>query len=53
MLRAACAQRRIGSLLGALDEKIRVHEEISRTTALLRDSLAGRLMSGQQPGPRE
>ncbi|MFE3515367.1 restriction endonuclease subunit S [Streptomyces sp. NPDC059166] len=45
-------QRRIGAVLGALDEKIRVHEEIARTTALLRDSLAGLLMSGRQPaGP--
>ncbi|MGW3800028.1 restriction endonuclease subunit S [Streptomyces clavifer] len=42
-------QHRIGSLLGALDEKIRMHEEIARTTGLLRESVAGLLMSGQPP----
>ncbi|MFF9685593.1 hypothetical protein [Streptomyces sp. NPDC014623] len=35
--------------VGALDEKIRVHEEIARTTGLLRESVAGLLMSGQLP----
>ena len=42
-------QHRIGAVLGALDEKIRVHEEIARTTGLLRESVAGLLMSGQLP----
>lgn len=44
-------QRRIGAVLGALDEKIRVHEEIARTTGLLRESLAGLLMSGKVSVP--
>lgn len=46
-------QRRIGAVLQALDEKIRVHEEIARTTGMLRESLAGVLMSGQSPSAPE
>ncbi|MYW82708.1 type I restriction enzyme, S subunit [Streptomyces sp. LaPpAH-199] len=46
-------QRRIGTVLEALDEKIRAHEEIARTTGLLRESLASLLMSGKVPVPPE
>src|SRR5258708_8457506 len=36
----------IGEILGALDEKIAVHEQIRRTTAGLRDSLLHLLLTG-------
>jgi Type I restriction modification DNA specificity domain len=43
------AQSDIADVLGALDEKIVVHDEISKTTAELRDALRFRLMSGDTP----
>jgi restriction endonuclease S subunit len=39
-------QTAVGEVLSALDEKIRVHTEISRATAELRDALAPLLMTG-------
>ncbi|NGO13432.1 restriction endonuclease subunit S [Streptomyces sp. HC44] len=40
-------QREIGAALAAVDEKIRAHEEIVRTTSALRDTLSDLLMSGR------
>lgn len=40
------AQHAIGDVLGALDEKVAVHDQISRTTAQLRDSLLSLLLTG-------
>jgi type I restriction enzyme, S subunit len=42
-------QASVGDALGALDDKIVVHEQISRTTAALRDALLPRLLSGTNP----
>ncbi|MFD5337080.1 restriction endonuclease subunit S [Streptomyces hawaiiensis] len=42
-------QRDIGAALAAIDEKIRAHEDIVRTTGALRDTLSDLLMSGQRP----
>lgn len=42
-------QREIGVTLAAVDEKIRAHEEIVRTTSALRDTLSDLLMSGRLP----
>jgi restriction endonuclease S subunit len=42
-------QRDIGVTLAAVDEKIRAHEEIVRTTSALRDILSDLLMSGRLP----
>jgi hypothetical protein len=38
-------QARIADTLGALDDKVVVHEQISRTTAALRDTLLPRLLA--------
>ncbi|MEV5339067.1 restriction endonuclease subunit S [Streptomyces sp. NPDC052676] len=42
-------QRDIGAALAAVDEKIRAHEDIVRTTAALREALSDLLMSGRLP----
>ncbi|MFZ4236414.1 restriction endonuclease subunit S [Streptomyces murinus] len=42
-------QREIGAVLKAVDEKIRAHEEIVRTTTELRESLADLLMTDRLP----
>jgi restriction endonuclease S subunit len=39
-------QARVADTLSPLDDKIAVHEQISRTTATLRDVLLPRLLSG-------
>lgn len=44
-------QRAIGVSLQALDDKVRLHSEISRTTAELHDTLAPMLFSGRVPVP--
>lgn len=44
-------QRDIGATLAALDDKIRIHEEISRTTGELRTVLADLLMTGEVCAP--
>lgn len=44
-------QRMIGASLQALDDKARLHSEISRTTGELHDTLAPMLLSGQMPAP--
>ncbi|PDP85240.1 N-6 DNA methylase [Glycomyces fuscus] len=46
-------QRAIGAALHALDDKARLHAEISRTTNELREALAPMLFSGQVPAPGE
>ncbi|MFF8994131.1 restriction endonuclease subunit S [Streptomyces sp. NPDC014983] len=45
-------QRDIGAALNAVDEKLRVHEEIVRTTTELRETLAELLMTDRMPRPR-
>jgi restriction endonuclease S subunit len=40
------AQAAIGDILGVLDEKIAIHDQISRTSAALRDSLLPLLVTG-------
>lgn len=42
-------QASIADTLGALDDKIVVHEQISRTTAALRDALLPQLLSAANP----
>ncbi|MEU1004318.1 restriction endonuclease subunit S [Streptomyces tibetensis] len=42
-------QRDIGAALASVDEKIRAHEDIVRTTGALRDALSDLLMSGRLP----
>jgi restriction endonuclease S subunit len=42
----AASQASIADILGALDDKIIVHEQISRTTAVLRDAVLLRLLTG-------
>lgn len=42
-------QRALGEVLGLLDEKIAVHEEIVRATAELRGSVARLLFAGERP----
>ncbi|MEU9024399.1 restriction endonuclease subunit S [Actinomadura sp. NPDC048394] len=42
-------QRALGEVLGLLDEKIAVHEEIVRATAELRGSVARLLFAGEHP----
>ncbi|MFI5676446.1 restriction endonuclease subunit S [Streptomyces cellulosae] len=45
-------QKAIGETLGALDEKVRIHQEIARTTGEYRALLADLLMTGALPfGP--
>lgn len=53
----AAHQTYIAEILGALDDKIVVHEEISRTTADMRDAVLPLLLTGSDPsshgeGPR-
>jgi type I restriction enzyme, S subunit len=45
----AAVQASVADTLGALDDKIVVHEQISRTTAALRDVLLPQLLSGANP----
>ncbi len=45
-------QSEVGEVLGALDEKITVHDVISRTTAALRDSLLPLLLAGSRRIPQ-
>lgn len=44
-------QQAIGASLHALDDKARLHAQISRTTSELRDALAPMLLSGRMPVP--
>jgi restriction endonuclease S subunit len=46
VLPPSAVQSAIGEVLGALDEKVAVHDQISRTAAALRDSLIPLLMVG-------
>lgn len=43
----ADVQADVADVLGALDDKVVVHEQISRTTAALRDTVLPRLLSGK------
>jgi restriction endonuclease S subunit len=45
------AQTMASDILGALDAKVIIHEQISRTAAALRDALLLRLLSGKDPEP--
>ncbi|QEV33974.1 restriction endonuclease subunit S [Streptomyces cinereoruber] len=40
-------QRRVGRVLGALDEKIRAHEDVVRATRVLREALADTMTAGE------
>jgi len=40
------SQRKIGDILSALDAKVEIHEQVSRTTSALRDSLLPLLVTG-------
>jgi restriction endonuclease S subunit len=44
----AAVQTGMAEILGALDEKIIVHEQISRTTAALRDAVLPQLLAGSK-----
>ena len=46
----AAVQTGTADILGALDEKIIVHEQISRTTAALRDAVRLQLLTGSKSG---
>ncbi|WP_132111286.1 restriction endonuclease subunit S [Actinocrispum wychmicini] len=46
----AVVQTGTADILGALDEKIIVHEQISRTTAALRDAVLVQLLAGGKSG---
>lgn len=43
----AAVQATVADVLGALDDKAVVHEQISRTTAALRDAVLPRLLNGE------
>jgi restriction endonuclease S subunit len=45
----AAVQAITADILGALDDKVIVHDQISRTTAVLRDAVLIRLLSGLGP----
>jgi type I restriction enzyme S subunit len=45
-------QAQISAALSSLDEKIKVHEEIVRTTSRLRDTVAQLILTGTMPVPR-
>jgi type I restriction enzyme S subunit len=49
MPRLVRRQARIGATLAALDDKIRAHTDIARTTRLYREALADALLNGILP----
>jgi hypothetical protein len=45
----AAVQAEAADMLGALDDKIIIHDQISRTTAVMRDAMLLRLLTGTDP----